>query len=302
MKKVLFATLSFILLISCNNKPTVKSGFAEVNGTSLYFEVAGKGKPLLFVHGNFGDHRHWDFQFAPLSKKYKVIRYDVRGFGKSAVPKSDELFSHRNDLKALLEFLDVEKAHICGLSMGSGIAVDFVIDYPEMCLSLIPIGPWAGGFGSGDFKSSNADSLFAVFPIVNEILKNHGPKEATDYLWKGNNCLSRSVRNPATLDALLIMGYEYSYWSHLNSSKIESLEPPAISRLKEIKLPTLIITAEYDLESCKEIAEIMEKEITGSVKISIKDAGHIMNMDKPDEFNRLISEFIDSVKQGNVKK
>ena len=236
------------------------------------------------------------FSLLLFPKKYKVIRYDVRGFGKSDTPKSDEPYSNRKDLKALLEFLDIGKAHICGLSMGSGIAVDFAIDYPEMCLSLIPIGPWAGGFGSGNFKSSNADSVFAVFPIVNEVLKKHGPKEATDYLWKGNNCLSRSVRDPATLDALLKMGYEYYYRSHLNNSKIESLKPPAISRLKEIKLPTLIVTAEYDLESCKENADIMEKEIAGSVKISIKDAGHIMNMDKPDEFNRLISEFIDKVK------
>lgn len=286
-------------LISCANENKtvkIKTDFAEVNGTRLFYEVAGEGEALVFVHGNMGDRRHWSLQFEPLAKKYKVVRYDVRGFGKSAVPKSDEPYSNRNDLKALLKFLEIEKAHICGLSMGSAIAVDFAIDYPETCLSLIPIGPWADGFGFGKFKSSNADSLYTVFAKAGEIVQKQGAKEVTDYLWKGNHSLSRSVRNPATLDSLLKMGYEYSYWSFLNNSTIEPLQPQAIYRLKEIKLPTLIITAEYDLESCKEIAEIMEKEIPGSVKISIKDAGHVMNMDKPKEFNNIISEFIKKLK------
>jgi len=140
----------FILigLISCNiedKKSIVEKGFAQVNGTKLYYEIAGTGEPLVLLHGNFGDRRHWDFQFYSLSKNYKVIRYDVRGYGKSALPKSDEQYNDYNDLKALLDFLEIEKAHICGLSMGSGIAVDFTIAYPEMSKSLIPIGPWANG-------------------------------------------------------------------------------------------------------------------------------------------------------------
>ena len=108
-------TIHLLLLIGClsmvfcgngNHQSTVKSGYAEVNGTSLYYEVAGKGDPIVFIHGNFGDHRHWDFQFGPLSNNYKVVRYDLRGFGKSALPKSDESYNDWDDLKALLEFLE----------------------------------------------------------------------------------------------------------------------------------------------------------------------------------------------------
>jgi pimeloyl-ACP methyl ester carboxylesterase len=281
-----------ILLTLCSKTPSVKSGFAEINGTSLYYEVAGNGEPIVFIHGNFGDRRHWDFQFEPLSKQFKVIRYDVRGFGKSSLPKIDEPYSDTKDLKALLEFLGINKAHICGLSRGSSVAVDFAIEYPEMCLSLIPIGPWAGGYGFGNFQSPNADSLYAVFPVANKLLESHGAQAITDFIWKGNNCLAKSVKNPAIRDSLLKMGYNYSYWSHLNNSPIEGLNPPAISRLRDIHLPTLIITAEYDLESCKEIADIMEKEISGSKKVSINRTGHIMNMEKPEEFNKVISDFI----------
>ena len=192
--------------------------------------------------------------------------------------------------------MKIDKAHICGLSGGSSAAVDFALIYPQMCLSLIPIGPWAGGYGSDNFKSPNADSLFMGLARIDDIVKSQGIKSATDYIWKGNNCLARTVNNQRTLDSLLQMGYDYSFWFHLNSSPEENLEPSAMSRLKEIKLPTLIITAENDLESCKEIADIMEKEIPGSKKVVIKGAGHIMNMDKPEEFNRYIIEFIDTLK------
>jgi pimeloyl-ACP methyl ester carboxylesterase len=127
------------------------------------------------------------------------------------------------------------------------------------------------------------------------VLKNHGLKQATDYWWTGNHSVKQSVRSPKTLDSLLKIGYEYSYWAFLNKSKREFLSPPAIGRLNEIKTRTLVITAEYDIEVCKEIAEILNKQIPGATKISINGAGHLMNMDKPYEFNKVISKFIDEV-------
>jgi pimeloyl-ACP methyl ester carboxylesterase len=289
----------FILscLISCNTedkKSIVEKGFAQVNGTKLYYELAGTGEPLVLVHGNFGDRRHWDFQFSSLSKNYKVIRYDVRGYGKSALPKSDEPYNDYNDLKSLLDFLEIDIAHICGVSLGSGIAVDFAIAYPEMSKSLIPSGPWANGFGLNEYKTQNSDSLSSIFSKSIEIVINDGPKESTDYVWTGNPLFI--VKSTAALDSILKIGYEYSWWGFINKNKRKSLSPAAISRLNDIKVPTLIITAEYDLEACKEVAEIMENRIPGASKISINNAGHMMNMDKPEEFNRIISEFINENK------
>ena len=91
------------------------------------------------------------------------------------------------------------------------------------------------------------------------------------------------------------MGYEYSWWRYLNTSKRAQVFPMAIKQLYEIKIPTLIITAEYDLELCKEVAAIIVKEIAGAKLISIKGAGHIMNMDKPGKFNKVILKFIRNV-------
>ena len=296
MKSLLLSALILVILFSCNKKPECISGFAEVNGTSLYYEVAGSGEPIVFVHGNFGDNRHWDQQFEPLSKSFKILRYDVRGYGRSALPKSDEAYFDTKDLKSLLEYLNIKKAHLCGVSMGSGIIVDFALEYPEMCLSIIPTGPWAIGFGEGDYKSAAADSLFAVMGKTGIIAKEKGSKEATEYFWKGNNVMAPTAnKSISTLDSLLQLGQEYSYWGFLNQNKRSFISPPAIGRLSQIEIPTLIVTAEYDVEACVEIANLMQKDIKGSIKVSINGAGHLMNMDKPEEFNKLISDFINEL-------
>jgi len=279
-----------------SDSKTIDSGYAEVNGTKLYYEIAGAGETLVLIHGSFGDRRHWDFQFTELSKKYKVLRYDLRGFGRSALPNPDEVYRDSEDLNALLNFLGIKKAHICGLSFGSFIVIDFALSYPGKCISLIPIGPRVAGDELAEYRTPNSDTLRATLSKVIDILKNKGSKEATDYLWTGNNCLSKTVQSSRTRESLLKMGYEYSWWRYLHVNQREYAFPLAIKKLSEIKIPALVVTAEYDLELCKEVAAIIAKEIPGAKLISIKDAGHIMNMDKPEEFNKAISEFIDKKK------
>jgi 3-oxoadipate enol-lactonase len=264
MKKFLFYLTIALIAISCQNqsKQLIKEGIAEVNGTKIYYEMAGSGETLVLVHGNAGDRRHWDFQFMPLAKEFNVIRYDVRGFGKSALPDPEEPFSHREDLKALLDHFGIQKAHICGIS-------------------------WINGY-----KSPAADTLFAIMANVGSIVREKGSKEATDYFLTGNNTFKDAFRMSKTVEHMKMVGYDYSYWYFINKSKTNPLKPTAITQLDKIKIPTLIVTAEYDLEASKEVAKIMEKEITGSKIVSIENAGHAMNMDKPDEFNEVLIKFI----------
>ncbi len=304
MKKQTLTISIALLLISFSTKATnnlesvnsTDTGYAEVNGTKLYYEVAGSGKPLVLIHGNFGDRRHWDLQFSQLSKKYKVVRYDCRGYGKSSLPKTDELYRDADDLKALLEFLRIRKAHLCGLSQGGDIAIDFVLSYPSMVISLIPIGPQVMGMGEEEFSMASFDTVKTVAIQALDLLKSKGAKAATDFLWTGNHVFGKSLISAATRKALLQMGYEYSWWRYLNKNKREYAFPMAIRKLNEIKVPTLIVTAEYDLPLCKDLANLMAKKISNSKLVSLKNAGHIMNMDQPAKFNEVISEFIDQIK------
>ena len=127
-----------------DRRAEVKTGFADVNGAKLYYETAGEGDPVIMIHGYGGDLRDWDYLFRPLAEKYQVVRYDLRGFGQSDRPTT-EPYSHVEDLKALMESLGIEKAHLIGQSFGSGIALDFAIAHPESTRSLVMSGPDVGG-------------------------------------------------------------------------------------------------------------------------------------------------------------
>lgn len=292
-------TAWFPLLSLAQGKVSAKnidSGYAQVNNTKLYYEIAGRGTPLVLIHGSFGDRRFWDPQFKVLSKKYKVIRYDIRGYGKSALPDSNELYRDTEDLDALMNFLKIKKAHFCGLSLGSFIVIDYGLAHPEKCLSLIPIGPRVAGDALDEFKSAAADSVRTVIAKTTEIVKTQGVKAATDYLWTGNHAMGKSIVSPSTKKAMLKMGYEYSWWRYIYPSKREFIFPTAIKKLDEIKIPTLIVTAEHDLELCKQVAAILAKGIPNAKIVSIKNAGHMMNMDNPGEFNKEISKFIASIR------
>jgi pimeloyl-ACP methyl ester carboxylesterase len=289
-----FLLSSFISFAqSEGERKAIDSGYAEVNNTKLYYEVAGKGEPLVLVHGSFGDRRFWDFQFFELSKKYKVLRYDIRGFGKSAPPDSTKVYRDTDDLKALMDFLGIKSAHIAGLSLGSFIVIDFALAYPDRCLSLISVGPRVAGDGADEYKTAASDSIRSIIATTTGIVKAKGAKAATDYLWTGNHDMGRCIISPSTRELMLKMGYEYSWWRYIYPSKREMVFPTAIKKLNEIKIPTLVVTAEYDLPLCKQIAAILDKEIPNSTLISLKGAGHMVNMDKPKEFNKAISEFID---------
>ena len=298
MKKLLLILPLVILLcftFSCQQgeevaeeveKVQIETGYADVNKTRLYYEIAGSGDALVLIHGNFGDNRHWDGQFEALAKNYKVIRYDVRGYGKSSLPVEGESYSNHDDLKALLEHLGISNAHVCGLSMGSGIAVDFALVYPEMCESLIPTGPWAFGY-----NSPATAELFEVFGKISSVLKKNGTKAAAN-CWSDSPYFKSTFKNPKVLERFREISYDFSFWNFMNEDPVIYVEPPAAQQLGKLSLPTLIVTAEYDLEACREIADLMEQKNPNAKKIVIAGAGHCMNMEKPDEFNKAVLDFL----------
>lgn len=266
---------------------SVESGYAEVNGTKLYYEVAGESDPIVLLHGNGGDCRHWDDQFEPFSLCHRVLRYDVRGFGRSSMPKEGVPYSHHDDLKALMEHLDIENAHICGLSMGCGLAVDFALAYPEFCRSLIAAGPWVFGYDSPAVRR-----LFSVTGEIPAILEEKGVKTAIDR-WCDHVFAGALETEGAKWTRQI--GYDYAFWNFRHEDPAVYVSPRAAMQLERIFQPTLIVTADQDLDACREVADLMEQKIPNSVKIEFTDAGHVMNVDYPEKFNRLVLDFIEGL-------
>lgn len=116
--------------------PEVKHGYIITpDRGSLYYEQFGKGQPLVFLHGHSFDRTEWDQQFFELAKRYRVIRYDLRGYGWSSMPSETQKALHADDLLALMNQLKIQKAHVVGLSLGGFIVSDFLALYQERLLS-----------------------------------------------------------------------------------------------------------------------------------------------------------------------
>ena len=147
-------------------------GFAPVNGTRLFYEVKGTGPAVVLIHGGQLDCRMWDGQFAAFSRDFRVIRYDVRGYGGSFQP--DMLYSDAEDLAGLLDYLKVDKAHIVGLSLGGRIAIDFAVAHPARVASLTLAGPGLSGYEPPD----GAETDLRMWNII-KAARDEGPDQAT---------------------------------------------------------------------------------------------------------------------------
>jgi 3-oxoadipate enol-lactonase len=259
------------------------AGFVEVPGGRLYYETTGAGDPIVFIHGNAGDRRHWDRQFHALADRFRVIRYDVRGYGQSSRPMEGTAYSDYEDLAVLLDHLRVRSAHIAGWSMGSGIAIDFALAHPGRTKSLISIGPWISGYSSAAAKAMFADMAKVRAAFV------EGGQPAAVHAWMAAPFFAATIRDPAAGEEFRRIAADYSF---SNAGDRQPLNPPAVSRIREIRVPTLVLTAEHDIPACLEVADLLDRSIPDSTKIVMGGTGHMLHMERPEEFNKQLTDFL----------
>lgn len=277
--------LSMLALNSARTeaKTTSVSGLAEVNGTRLFYEVAGKGRVLVLVHGGLVDSRLWGDQFEEFAKHYRVIRYDLRGFGRSAFPT--EPFSHIDDLYALLKFLKVERCSLIGLSLGSMIASDFALEHPEMVERLVLTSP--------GLRSSNAprnEKARAVYKLA----ESEGRDKAID-AWMQNDFFATGKLNNPTYEERMraMLRDNYKIWGPTPMTIIWNWpKQMTADRLGEIRAPTLIVIGDKDAPSISVNASVYESKIPGARKVVITGVSHHLVMEKPKEYNRLVLDFL----------
>lgn len=117
--------------------------YLNLDNGQIFYTVSGNGEPLVLLHGNFNDHQIWNEQVGSLSTHYKIIRYDLRGYGLSSTPNSS--YSNVDDLKALIDSLKLHNVTLIGSSLGGGAAIDFTLTYPHLVRSLILVSPSING-------------------------------------------------------------------------------------------------------------------------------------------------------------
>lgn len=259
--------------------------YANVNGTKLYYEVKGKGPAMVLIHGWTLDTAMWDPQFDEFSKQYKVLRYDLRGYGKSA-PKNYEPFTHHDDLKALMNYLKIDHAAIIGLSMGGTIAINFTLTYPERASALITVDSSIENCTSPHMAAFNK----SMTPIFSKG-KAESIESARKY-WMMMPLFSAANRNPRCASKLKEIVGRYNGWDFVNDDKIVPLNPIPEKRLHEIKVPTIVVIGELDDPGFQDIARIISSGVKGSQKVTMKGVGHMSNMENPEEFNKIVLDFL----------
>lgn len=271
--------LVIVFLVLCS---TAHAEFATVNGAKLYYESAGKGRNLILIHGGLADSRVWDYQFRKLSKRFRVIRYDLRGYGRSDFPKAG--FSHIEDLRELLLYLKISRTSIVGLSIGGVIAADFALDYPQFLDRLILV---SSGLRGDD--SPVDPKTIEVFKSI----KTEGVEKAID-LWLQTPLFS-TIPGNQKLEARTrqMLRDNFGYWG-ATERPIPVVFPPTatIGRLPEIKVPTLVVAGDKDAAYILKIAETLRSRIAGAELFVLNNVSHHLNLEKPKRFNRLVTGFL----------
>lgn len=285
MKTFLFSALFFLLTASA--LIAQKSGTLELKEGGFYYETMGEGVPVVFLHGGFGDRRMWNDQFAEFAKYYYVVRYDQRGFGKSQKPTA--AYSPVSDLEMLLDHLKIDKAHLVGNSMGGYLAIDFAIQKPSRVRSITVV---AAGPSGLEPPKEETDRMMAVFKLA----KDEGLNKATA-IWIQNPMVAVTSSLPKTAPLLKTMIEDNASIFEMRFWPFEQSNPPAVKRLNEIKVPSLIIIGDKDTPGVQTAAEAAATGIAGAKKVTIKDADHLPQMDNPDKFNRIVKEFLSAAVQ-----
>lgn len=268
-----------------------RSGYAELEDVRLFYEMAGEGADLVFVHAGCADRRMWEGQFLPFAQHYRVLRYDMRGYGNSTLAKGS--FSNRQDLYRLLEFLQIPKAHFVACSIGSQTVLDFALEHPEQIRSLTLVSPAVSGYPYEGpppgpvldlIAARQSGDLGRTAEIQAQIWAD-GFKRPPDQV---NDEVHELVRQ-MSLDALQKQKDAIRETTFLIE---EPLQPPAMDRLEQITTPTLTIAGDFDDDTVLAIAELLATRIHGARKVVMHGTTHLPNIEKPEEFNQIILEFL----------
>lgn len=271
---------------------TQTPNYVEIDGKRLAYEVAGEGEVLVLAHAGFLDRHMWDDQWHDFSQKYRVIRYDMRGYGDSDALNGPT--SRRAELYALLTHLGVESAYLVGCSMGGETMLDFTLEHPSMVKALVTVNSAPSGF---EWQGEPPDDVLALIDATQKgdlarvaELQLHiwidGPHRQPDEV-------TPDVRQRAL--AMTQTPVQRMTWATVDMQPANPLVPPAMAQLHKVHVPTLVVVGALDDGEILRAGDILATEIAGAQKAVIANAAHIPSMEQPAEFNQLVLEFLDKI-------
>lgn len=261
----------------------------QIDGISLNYELAGSGRCLALIHGLGDDLTLWANQIPAFAKHYRVLRYDVRGFGESDKPEEEysaEIFSE--DLYLLLKALKIDEAFVLGYSMGGVIAQRFALDYPEITKALIIVSS----------ASECNQQAIERYETTAHIAEKHGmevlEREMEGYFTKRRFFPGFAERNPDSVAKFRKHWLGNDPKGYARAARAMA-KCALTSQLGNIRCPTLIIVGDKDISAGVGGSVIMSRHIPGSQLKMLKDCGHDPMTEQPELFNATVMEFLATV-------
>lgn len=275
-----------------DSNANVTTGYADINGAKLYYEAAGEGHPLVFLHAGVANLHMWDDQFTAFADHYRVVRYDHRSFGQSSAPAGPA--SAAADVHELLRSLNISKAYMVGCSMGGGMALDFTLAHPDMVDGLVLVGPGISGM-----PEEADDPMTATWQEIVAAAKAGDFDKANELelrIWVDGVGRAPDQVDPAYRAKASAMNRAlYDRHAEMNAVEWKSADPPAYPRLETVTVPTLLIVGDRDLPEVQKTVDTLAARIPGAKKVVMRNTAHLPSVELPNEFNQILGDFLSTL-------
>jgi len=268
-----------------------KSGFVKNGNAQLYYETAGEGMPFVMIHAGVADSRQWNNEFAFFAENYQVVRYDMRGYGKSEPAEGE--FNHLDDLVTILNALELkEPIVVMGCSMGGGLAMDFALTHPSRARALIMVGSGPSGLE----LDMPAPAKFADVEKAFEAGDLDRVAELETQIWfDGTGRTSEQVNQEMRQLTYEMNRQALEHEVKQLGKRLPNTQTSAFDRLSDLKIPVLVIVGARDTPYILAAADYMVEKVPSVQKVVIEDAAHLPNMDQPENFRTIVTDFLESL-------
>lgn len=268
------------------------------DGVKLFYEETGSGIPIVFVHEFAGDYRSWEPQVRRFSREYRCIAFNARGYPPSDVPAQEDRYSQeraRDDIRAVLDALRIDKAHVVGLSMGGFATLHFGFAYPERAHSLVVAGC---GYGAApDKRASFIEESEGAAKRFEEL----GMAKAAAGYALGATRVQFQNKDPRGWKEFADQLAEHSTEGSMRTMRGVQKRRPSLydltDKMAAMTVPTLIVTGDEDWQ-CLEPGLLMKRSIPTAGLLVVPNTGHTLNLEEPDLFNRHLADFFRAAESG----
>ena len=267
-------------------------------GVRLYYEEAGEGSAIVFVHEFGGSYRSWEPQLRSFARRHHCITFSARGYPPSDVPEKVDAYSQAlavQDIAAVMDAAEVERAHVVGLSMGGFAALHFGLDFPGRARSLV-----VAGAGYGAEKEHEAYFRDISLEVAKQF-ESQGSEQFAKTYSLGASRVQFQNKDPRGWREFADLLGQHSSIGAANTMRGVQARRPSIydleDRLRTMPVPVLVVAGDED-DHCLQPGIFMKKTIPACGLLVLPKTGHTLNLEEPDHFNRFVGDFIVQVEAG----